>query len=56
VRDFITDYHGTGVFGQYNFHAEPQRGIGVDSVIMVRWNPEKDTWVGVSKAGGEPLR
>ncbi|MGA2395860.1 MAG: ABC transporter substrate-binding protein [Candidatus Lustribacter sp.] len=56
VRSFINDYHGTGVFGRYDFHAEPQRGIGVDSVIMVRWNPDKDTWVGVSKAGGEPLR
>jgi len=56
LRDFITAYTGTGVFGKYNFHAVPQRGIGVDSVIMVRWSPEKDTWIGVSRSGGEPLR
>jgi branched-chain amino acid transport system substrate-binding protein len=56
LRDFITGYHGVGMFGKYDFHAVPQRGIGVDSVIMVRWSPEKDTWVGVSKAGGEALR
>jgi branched-chain amino acid transport system substrate-binding protein len=56
LRDFITGYHGIGMFGRYDFHAVPQRGIGVDSVIMVRWSPEKDTWVGVSKAGGEALR
>jgi branched-chain amino acid transport system substrate-binding protein len=56
LRDFITGYHGIGMFGKYDFHAVPQRGIGVDSVIMVRWSPEKDTWVGVSKAGGEALR
>jgi branched-chain amino acid transport system substrate-binding protein len=55
LRDFIAAYHGVGVFGPYNFHAVPQRGIGVDSVIMVRWSPEKDTWIGVSKAGGEAL-
>jgi branched-chain amino acid transport system substrate-binding protein len=52
IRDYITAYHGVGVFGQYDYHATPQRGIGVDSVIMVRWSPDKGTWVGVSKAGG----
>jgi branched-chain amino acid transport system substrate-binding protein len=52
IRDYITAYHGVGVFGQYDFHATPQRGVGVDSVIMVRWSPDKGTWVGVSKAGG----
>ena len=56
LREYITNYAGTGVFGKYNFHAVPQRGVGVDSVIMVRWSPENNTWVGVSKAGGEPLR
>jgi branched-chain amino acid transport system substrate-binding protein len=52
IRDYITAYHGVGVFGQYDYHTTPQRGVGVDSVIMVRWSPEKNTWVGVSKAGG----
>ena len=55
LREYITSYHGVGVFGPYNFHAVPQRGVGVDSVIMVRWSPEKDTWVGVSRAGGKAL-
>ncbi len=52
IRDYITAYHGVGVFGRYDYHTTPQRGVGVDSVIMVRWSPEKNTWVGVSKAGG----
>jgi branched-chain amino acid transport system substrate-binding protein len=52
IRDYITAYHGVGVFGRYDYHVTPQRGIGVDSVIMVRWSPDKGTWVGVSKAGG----
>jgi len=56
LRDFINGYRGAGVFGEYDFRAVPQRGVGVTSVVMVRWSPEKDTWVGVSRAGGEPLR
>jgi branched-chain amino acid transport system substrate-binding protein len=56
LHDFIDGYRGVGVFGQYDFRAVPQRGIGVNSVIMVRWSPDKGTWTGVSKAGGEPLR
>jgi branched-chain amino acid transport system substrate-binding protein len=52
IRDYITAYHGVGVFGPYDYHTTPQRGVGVESVIMVRWSPEKNTWVGVSKAGG----
>jgi branched-chain amino acid transport system substrate-binding protein len=56
LREYITDYRGVGMFGTYDFHAVPQRGIGVDSVIMVRWSAEKDTWVGVSRSGGEALR
>ncbi len=56
IKDFINGYRGIGVFGRYDFHAVPQRGIGVDSVIVVRWDPAKDTWVGVSRSGGAPLR
>jgi len=56
IKDYINGYRGTGVFGQYDFHAVPQRGIGLNSVIVVRWDPAKDTWVGVSRSGGAPLR
>lgn len=52
LKGFINGYRGVGVFGPYDFAAVPQRGIGVDSVIVVRWDPQKETWVGVSKRGG----
>ena len=55
LREYISAYHGVGVFGLYDFRSVPQRGIGVDSVVMVRWSPEKATWVGVSRAGGDAL-
>jgi hypothetical protein len=45
-----------GIDGQYDFRAIPQRGVGASSVIMVRWDAAKDSWVGVSKFGGEPLQ
>jgi branched-chain amino acid transport system substrate-binding protein len=57
IKDFIDGQRGwVGINGQYDFHAVPQRGVGVNNVIMVRWDPAKDTWVGVSKLGGEPLK
>lgn len=56
IKDFIQSQHGwVGVNGTYDFHAVPQRGVGVNSVVMVRWDAAKDTWVAVSKLGGTPL-
>ncbi len=57
IRSTIAALKGyVGVNGVYDFKAVPQRGIGVDAVVMVRWDPAKDTWVGVSKLGGAPLK
>jgi branched-chain amino acid transport system substrate-binding protein len=57
IKDFIDGQRGwVGINGQYDFRAVPQRGVGVNNVIMVRWDSGKDTWVGVSKLGGEPLK
>lgn len=57
IRDYVNDLHGwTGVYGTFDFHAIPQRGVGIDAVIIQRWDPSKDSWVGVSKPGGSPLR
>jgi branched-chain amino acid transport system substrate-binding protein len=56
IKDFIDGQRNwVGINGVYDFHAVPQRGVGVGSVLMVRWDPAKDTWVGVSKLGGKPL-
>jgi branched-chain amino acid transport system substrate-binding protein len=56
LRDYILNLHGfVGIYGPYDFKANPQRGVGVNSVVIVRWDIAKDTWVGVSKPGGLPL-
>lgn len=57
IREYLSNLRGwTGINGVYDFKAIPQRGIGPSSVVLVRWDPQKDTWVAVSKYGGEPLR
>jgi branched-chain amino acid transport system substrate-binding protein len=45
-----------GVFGRYDFVATPNRGLGVNWIIVSKWEPARSTWVAVSKGGGEPLK
>lgn len=53
IRDFVINAKGfVGVDGQYDFHAIPQRGIGIDWLVMVRWDKAKRELIAVSKAGG----
>jgi branched-chain amino acid transport system substrate-binding protein len=56
IRDYIEKLKGwPGINGIYDFTAQPQRGLGQDSVVMVRWDPAKDNWIALSKPGGMPL-
>jgi branched-chain amino acid transport system substrate-binding protein len=41
-----------GATGRYDFKSIPQRGLGVNGIIIQRWSVPKGTWVAVSKAGG----
>lgn len=53
VHQYLETLKGwTGINGTYDFTAIPQRGVGENSVVVVRWDAAKDTWVGVSKLGG----
>jgi branched-chain amino acid transport system substrate-binding protein len=53
IRDFIANTRGfAGIYGSHDYRAIPQRGVGINSVIMVRWNEAKGTWEGVSGFGG----
>jgi branched-chain amino acid transport system substrate-binding protein len=57
LRDYVSNLRGyAGVNGRYDFRAVPQRGLGPNSVIISRWDPQKETWIGVSKPGGTPSR
>jgi hypothetical protein len=56
VRSYIahlTDF--PGVSGIYNFVASPERGLGVQDTVVVKWDAAHDRFVWVSKPGGDPL-
>jgi branched-chain amino acid transport system substrate-binding protein len=48
----LHDY--TGITGTYDFRDGSQRGLGIDSTLIMRWDPDKLDFVSVSKAGGAP--
>jgi hypothetical protein len=50
----ITNY--TGAAGIYDFTRYPGRGVGVDSLIMLRYDPAKNDFYPVSRLGGQPSR
>jgi branched-chain amino acid transport system substrate-binding protein len=55
IRGYFANLRNwVGVNGVYDFHQIPQRGIGIDGLIMVRWDPAKQDLIGVSKLGGAP--
>lgn len=56
LRDYLAGLKGwSGIYGTYDFPTFPQRGLGPDNVVVVRWDAAKQGWVAVSTAGGVPL-
>ncbi len=56
LRDYLENLRGfTGVNGPYDFRAMPQRGLSENSLLIVRWDPARQTAVAVSKFGGSAL-
>jgi hypothetical protein len=56
MRSYLASYKGTGVLGDYNFPARPQRGVDATTVLIARWDKVRDSVIAVSKFGGEPIR
>jgi len=57
VRQYIanlTDF--AGVDGFYNFKANPERGLGPESSIVVRYDAGTKAWVWLSQPGGAPIK
>jgi branched-chain amino acid transport system substrate-binding protein len=52
IRDFISSQTAfPGILGMYDFVKVPQRGVTVDDVVMMRWNPTGG-WSTSSSFGG----
>ena len=53
LNDFIQKTKGwIGINGSYDYTDGSQRGVGIDGVVIDRWDAAKDDFVVVSKAGG----
>ena len=56
ILDYIEALHDyPGSDGLYDFRDGSQRGIGLSSIVICRWDPAKKTWVAASEPGGKPL-
>lgn len=50
----LTDF--AGIDGIYDFQANPERGLGPDSAIVVRYDAKARVWVWLTQPGGAPLK
>lgn len=56
LRAYISTLHNwTGVNGAYDFHTEPQRGLGNKNIVMVRYETKTNLFLPASKLGGAAL-
>ena len=56
IKSYLAALHGyAGAMGRYDFREIPQRGLNEESVIIARWDGQRDWWVPVSHPGGAPL-
>jgi hypothetical protein len=53
ARTYMTGLHSFfGINGLYDFRDGSQRGLGINSVVMDKWDPVKKDFFAVSKPGG----
>jgi branched-chain amino acid transport system substrate-binding protein len=56
LRAYLAGLKGwVGVNGPYDFPALPQRGLGENNVVIIKWDPASNAAVAVSRMGGAPL-
>jgi branched-chain amino acid transport system substrate-binding protein len=55
IKAYIEQLHDfPGINGMMDFRDGDQRGLSVSAVVVLRWDPAKATFVGVSNPGGTP--
>ncbi len=56
LLDYMEGLHSFAMTdGIYDYRGGDQRGVGLNSLVIARWDPAKKTWVTVSAPGGKPL-
>jgi branched-chain amino acid transport system substrate-binding protein len=55
-HDYIENLHGfPGIYSMYDFRDGLQRGMGVNSAVVAKWEPSQKWWIAVTAGGGKPL-
>jgi branched-chain amino acid transport system substrate-binding protein len=55
-HDYIENLHGfPGIYSMYDFRDGLQRGMGVNSAVVAKWDPAQKWWIAVTAGGGKPL-
>ncbi len=53
AREYFANLHGwTGTDGVFDFKSYPQRGVGANSVLVMRWNKTSQSFEPASRRGG----
>jgi branched-chain amino acid transport system substrate-binding protein len=53
IRGWLRALHGwVGLDGVFDFRSYPQRGVGIDTVLVMRWDRKRDAFVAASRRGG----
>jgi len=56
LLDYMEGLHSFAMTdGIYDYRGGDQRGVGLNSLVIARWDPAKKTWTTVSAPGGKPL-
>lgn len=56
IHDFLSRQRAlAGAAGTYDFVDIPQRGLGLTSVYVARWDKARAAWTAASAAGGAPI-
>jgi branched-chain amino acid transport system substrate-binding protein len=57
VRDYLETIHGyAGISGVYDFRDGSNRGLGINDVLLARWDAGLGTWVAASQLGFGALK
>lgn len=53
IRDYMENVHGwVGINGVYDFGDAAHRGMSPNAIVIGRWDPRRNDFVAVSRAGG----
>jgi branched-chain amino acid transport system substrate-binding protein len=56
MHDYIENLHGfPGIYSMYDFRDGLQRGMGTNSAVVAKWDPNQKWWIAVTAGGGKPL-